>query len=367
MMSRRALFDWLIAAFDSCAADLVDVAVLQPADPFLDAVGEDIRRGIFMTENENGDNLCLRPEFTIPVCLSYLENKMTEPRRYAYLGEVFRQNRGGSQAFYQAGIEDIGHDDQALSDGRSLFDALTLLDEIKAPFTREILLGDHAVFEAVLAALGMSKGLQLRFLRSFGDDKHLRVLMQCLNSSIDEKPLPPHLQGFVEKNDESGLAVCLEDEMLNANISLAAGRTPQEIARCLIEKYAMTHVALDQKTLAALEAFLAIDVPLSRAEKTLTEFAAANGLQLGDVIERFSARNDVLQQFGIDLLSIRYDAAFGRPLDYYTGLVYEIRDGEKVVVGGGRYDRLLTVLGSEKPVPAVGFSIWLDRISGGEK
>jgi ATP phosphoribosyltransferase regulatory subunit len=30
--------------------------------------------------------------------------------------------------------------------------------------------------------------------------------------------------------------------------------------------------------------------------------------------------------------------------------------------GGGRYDRLLTLLGADKPIPGVGFSLWLDRL-----
>ena len=62
--------------------------------------------------------------------------------------------------------------------------------------------------------------------------------------------------------------------------------------------------------------------------------------------------------------SIRYDAAFGRPLDYYTGLVFEISagDGARPLAGGGRYDRLLTLLGAQTPIPGVGFSVWLDRI-----
>ena len=31
-------------------------------------------------------------------------------------------------------------------------------------------------------------------------------------------------------------------------------------------------------------------------------------------------------------------------------------------MGGGRFDRLLTLLGAESRIPAVGFSLWLDRI-----
>ena len=34
----------------------------------------------------------------------------------------------------------------------------------------------------------------------------------------------------------------------------------------------------------------------------------------------------------------------------------------KPLAGGGRYDRLLTLLGAGKPIPGVGFSVWLDRV-----
>ena len=66
--------------------------------------------------------------------------------------------------------------------------------------------------------------------------------------------------------------------------------------------------------------------------------------------------------------TVRYDAAFGRPLDYYTGLVFEIAaaaqggPAERPLAGGGRYDRLLTLLGAKSPIPGVGFSVWLDRV-----
>ena len=66
----------------------------------------------------------------------------------------------------------------------------------------------------------------------------------------------------------------------------------------------------------------------------------------------------------MDLSAVTYSGAFGRPLDYYTGLVYEITvDGAaKPLAGGGRYDRLLTLLGAEKTIPGVGFSLWMDRV-----
>ena len=49
---------------------------------------------------------------------------------------------------------------------------------------------------------------------------------------------------------------------------------------------------------------------------------------------------------GVDVRSIRFATAFGRPLDYYTGMVFEMSDARGRVkwpiVAGGRYDMLLT-------------------------
>ena len=55
---------------------------------------------------------------------------------------------------------------------------------------------------------------------------------------------------------------------------------------------------------------------------------------------------------------------FGRPLDYYTGLVFEVlADGFAApLVGGGRYDRMMEMLGAPDRVPAVGFTLRLDLV-----
>ncbi len=80
-------------------------------------------------------------------------------------------------------------------------------------------------------------------------------------------------------------------------------------------------------------------------------------------LSRFAARAEGDRRHGLPSDAIHYRAAFGRPLDYYTGLVFEITPkARRLLVGGGRFDRLLTLLGAKKPIPAVGFSLWLDRI-----
>ena len=72
---------------------------------------------------------------------------------------------------------------------------------------------------------------------------------------------------------------------------------------------------------------------------------------------------------------IRIDPSVVRGLEYYTGPVYEAellletRDekGRPVrfgsVGGGGRYDGLMSQLGASAPIPAVGFSIWVEALT----
>jgi histidyl-tRNA synthetase len=153
----------------------------------------------------------------------------------------------------------------------------------------------------------------------------------------------------------------LEGEMSDRT---EGGRWPTDIARRLIEKAELRSVRLSAEAFDALKAFLAIHSPLSEAAGVLGDFAEKAGLSLGAALEKFSARAEAIAEHGLGGADIFYDAAFGRPLDYYTGLVFEIGmpGSERPLVGGGRFDRLLTLLGAKKPIPGVGFSVWLDRI-----
>jgi len=355
--------DAIRALFATRDAGLVELPVLQPADPFLDMAGEDLRRRIFLTESEDGRALCLRPEFTIPVCLDHIARRADTPRRYAYLGEVFRQRREGGNEFLQAGIEDLGDTDRAAADARSLADAHALLSMLLPGRPLDIVLGDQAVFESVLSALGLPRGWRMRLARAFGAPDLLQAALADLS-----RPADADVPAVAETVDEIVARVSMG--MDAAGISPTAGRTPEEIARRLMEKRELAAITLPERTLAALRMFLAIEVPLSRAPAALAAFASGAGLSLDAALSPFGARVDALAAQGVEVDTIRYDAAFGRPLDYYTGLVFEISvpGVPRPLAGGGRYDRLLTLLGARDPIPGVGFSIWMDRIAalGGE-
>jgi len=354
----------LARALDALAAARVDIPVIQPAEPFLDMAGEDLRRRIFLTESETGESLCLRPEFTIPVCSAHIAENVATPRRYSYLGQVFRQRREGGNEFYQAGVEDLGETDEDRADARAISEARALVAQFTPRHELTITLGDQSVFEAVVAGLGLPTGWQKRLIHAFGNEQALGAMIARL-ANPDASAVPdPSVASFLANGDAGGLEAHIESVMQATGYSTNASRSPAEITARLMDKQALDATRLSTRSLDALRTFLALDVPLDRAAKALSDFAENAGLDIRAARASFEARLNALSERGEDLSRIHWRAAFGRPLDYYTGLVFEIAAGEAglVLAGGGRYDRLMTLLGARQPIPAVGFSLWLDRI-----
>ena len=79
---------------------------------------------------------------------------------------------------------------------------------------------------------------------------------------------------------------------------------------------------------------------------------------------------DLLKESGINTqnkiskLNVVFSTAFGRQLEYYTGIVFkiDIKLKSKIIncCNGGRYDKLISDLGSKKQVPAVGAALNLN-------
>ena len=62
---------------------------------------------------------------------------------------------------------------------------------------------------------------------------------------------------------------------------------------------------------------------------------------------------------------IIFSTNFGRDIEYYTGMVFEISTlkNKQEIARGGRYDNLLKNLGSKKNISAVGAAINLKNLS----
>src|SRR5215469_7908921 len=117
--------DALVASYERAGYARVAPAMLQPAEPFLDLSGEDIRRRMYLTTAPDGDEFCLRPDLTIPVSRDYLASSAAgKPAGFCYLGPVFRHRTDGPAEFLQLGIESFGREDRAAADAEMLALAL---------------------------------------------------------------------------------------------------------------------------------------------------------------------------------------------------------------------------------------------------
>jgi ATP phosphoribosyltransferase regulatory subunit len=106
--------DALLSAFAGAGYQQAAPAILQPAEPFLDLSGEDIRKSLYLTTDPNGEDLCLRPDLTIPVARDYLaSSRAGQAGNFYYLGPVFRFRGGKPSEFMQAGVESFGRNDRA--------------------------------------------------------------------------------------------------------------------------------------------------------------------------------------------------------------------------------------------------------------
>ena len=356
----RAEIEAILAGRDAVRTD---VPVLQPADAFLDTAGEELRRRIFLTQSETGQSMCLRPEFTIPVCRLHLDADAVA-MRYGYVGTVFRQHQNGASEFLQAGIEDIGHDDTIAADARSMADAKACLKALDVADDHQTLLGDQAVFDAVLQTLGLPSGWRLRLTHAFGNEKALNAALDKLAQPAQMSSLPAGLLEALHEGDSQKAQALVQAHLEDAGLANAGGRDAAEITSRLQSKLITAQATPDAGKLEVLRAFLQVRVSLSEATAKLEAFERDNGLDIAGAVAQFAKRNAALAATGLELQSVTYDASFGRPLDYYSGLVYEMRSKEgAVLAGGGRYDHLLSLLGAEETVSGVGFSLWLDRIA----
>jgi len=360
----------LVASYARAGYRRAEPAILQPAEPFLDLSGEDIRRRMYLTSEPSGRELCLRPDLTIPVSRDYLASSAGaagEPMGFCYLGPVFRQRGDKPGEFLQAGIESFGRRDTAAADAEMLALGLEALAHygIEAP---EIRIGDVGLFTALIEALDLPPAWRRRLAKDFHRAGSLAHDLDRLR--LDAAERGPEYQGLLAALAGSDLraAHALVTDLLSiAGITTVGGRSVGEIADRFLEQAALGGSArLPQQTQETIERFLKIAGDPDAAIAELRALEEDTGVMLAPAIDVMESRTGFLAAQGIDVACMRFATAFGRGVDYYTGFVFEIHDSQARVsgqlVGGGRYDALLSRLGAKDPIPAVGFAVWIDRL-----
>ncbi|HCX67284.1 MAG TPA: ATP phosphoribosyltransferase regulatory subunit, partial [Rhodobiaceae bacterium] len=181
LRAREALGASVRAGFEKAGYAPVSAPALQPADIFLDMSGEDIRRRMYVFADPAGDELCLRPELTIPVCRLYLESGGGAQKLCA-LGPVYRyQSRGSTKLreYTQAGVECLGASDAEAADAEVVALAANALADAGLK-SYGIEMGDLALFDALVDALDLPPGWRSRLKRHFWRPDYFRELLDRL-------------------------------------------------------------------------------------------------------------------------------------------------------------------------------------------
>jgi ATP phosphoribosyltransferase regulatory subunit len=361
--------DALLQSFARAGYTHAQPPILQPAEPFLDLSGEDIRKSLYLTTDASGEELCLRPDLTIPVARDYLaSSRAGTAAGFCYLGPVFRYRGGQTSEFNQAGVESFGRQDRAAADAEML--ALGL--EAAATFgitNIDIRTGDVALFTALIDALDLYPVWKRRLIKDFNRKVSLAQDLQRL--TLETGKTRNEYEGVLAAlagSDRKAALALVTDLMSIAGTSNVGGRTVSEIADRFLEQSTLKGGALPRDALQLIERFLAIAGEPDAAAAQLRKLASEAKLDLAAAIDQFESRTTLMAKRGIDTKAIRFSTSFGRGLDYYTGFEFELHrkgNGAEPLVGGGRYDGLLTRLGARTPIPAVGFSIWIEALSQG--
>lgn len=274
---------------------------LEPLELYTEKSGEEIVGQLYNFVDKGDRAVALRPEMTPSLAriLGERSRGMSKPIRWFSVPQLFRyerQQRGRLREHFQWNVDIVGESDVA-ADAEVLavgIDGLRELGLGAHDFSARV--SDRRLLAALLGAIGVAEG---RVGAAFG--------------VIDKIERMPPDKASATLREEVGLS----DDAVTALLDL-----------------------LDVHELDALR----------------TRWGDRD--DVGPELERLADYFGALAAMGLDDF-VRLDLRIVRGLAYYTGIVFELFDlgGElRAICGGGRYDRLLELVGGE-PLAAVGFGM----------
>ena len=293
----------------------VQTPVFESLDLFTAKSGPGVIGQLYAFQDKGERELTLRPELTAPVMRMVAEEMRqdTKPLRLSYYGQCYRYEEfktGRYREFFQYGIELIGASGP-LAEAEVLATAVNML-HASGLQGWEIRIGHVGVLKDALSGLGLS-----------GE----------VDTKTGEPPIASAMR-LLDKGDDAGLADLFNahgldpsnTEPLRALASLEGGAETLGPARELLS-------SMDGVSLEALD----------ELEMTLTALAALAPAPP----------------------ALAVDLTVARGLDYYTGMVFEVKvaelGGEGQVLGGGSY-KLLHLFGLPDLDPCCGFGLGFDRV-----
>jgi ATP phosphoribosyltransferase regulatory subunit len=349
-MKSKNLSENILRSVKSKGFRYIDLPSVIEANHIVQRSGENFRKFIFSFIDQNGSELCLRPDLTIASCLRYLENNLKGKEKIFYSGQAYRksQNKKDSIIRDQVGFEIIGSKDEKNDDKEIINTSLKSLQNIK--YTSGILtIGNVEIFNLLISKLDIPKRWKLRLSRHFWREKYFNDLLKRLETNSDVDPT------IVEIDKKRYFKMLKEDLS-----KVIAGRSIDEILKRFDNKIRDPRGTKKGENVSKIiKEFLKIKCPINKAASELNKFFKKNKINLVVDQKYFPISNNKVSK-----LNVIFSASFGRQLEYYTGMVFKIdinsKSKNRNIINGGRYDKLISDLGAKNQVAAVGAALNLN-------
>jgi ATP phosphoribosyltransferase regulatory subunit len=350
LIKSKNLSEKILRSVKSKGFKYIDLPSVIEADHIVQRSGESFRKFIFSFIDQNGSELCLRPDLTIASCLRYLENNLKGKEKIFYSGQAYRKsnNKRDSIIRNQVGFEIIGSKNEKNDDKEIINTALKSLSNLSYT-TGTLKIGNVEIFKLLISKLDIPKRWKLRLSRHFWREGYFNDLLKRLETNSDVDPT-------IVEVDKKRYLKMLKDKQQ----TIVARRSIEEILKRFNKKIKDPRKASRGKNVSKIiREFLKINCPINKAAEKLNAFFKKNKINLAVDQKYFPTSINKVQK-----LNVEFSASFGRQLEYYTSMVFKIdiklKSKNVNVINGGRYDKLISDLGSKKQVPAVGAALNLN-------
>jgi ATP phosphoribosyltransferase regulatory subunit len=345
-MKSKKIFENILKAVKSRGYKYIELEAVIDANQIIQRSGENFRQYMFSFQDPNGNEMCLRPDLTIASCLRYLKNKTNTKEMIFYSGQAFRKikDQEGNIIRNQIGYEIIGSKSTRKDDNEIIQTSIKTIQKIKKKKLK-IEIGNIKIFNLLLDKLKLPKRWKLRLSRHFWREKYFESLLRRLETNSDIDPL------VVEVDKRRYIKMKSENKS-----QIIGGRKISEILNRFNNKIRdPRRFAEGKKTASIIREYLKISCSINVAKNKLNNFFSKHKIKINLKDEFFPIKNKLTKN------KIIFSTNFGRELEYYTGMVFNIKNRTNTnLIQGGRYDNLLSNLGAKKKIPAVGAAINLN-------
>ncbi len=348
-MKSKNYSEKIINVFKKDGFVLSEPDVLLDSDYIIQRSGENFRKLMLTFEDDTGKSMCLRPDLTVASCIKYLKENSKATSKIFYSGQAYRRSSNPKEKIIndQLGVEIIGSKKKVADDEKVLKTILKSIDKTKIG-NITIKVGDVSLFEKLIESLKIPERWKMRLKRHFWRPQYFEDLLNRLETNSDVDPLAIDL----DKKKFS------EMKNLDQNKEIANRRVSEILSRFDRKIKDPRSFSENKKVVKIIREFLKINCSIDKIERILKDF-----------IKKYKLSKNILSDLAAikNLSKISYKTIFstnfGRNIEYYTGIVFEIyNSSKKEIARGGRYDGLLKSLGSKKNISAVGAAINLNNL-----